>query len=314
MAKHKSQLYEILAKQRGREEVPPVSGVKPAPIIRQTPVVAAARPQPAPKAAETPRREVPTGPVLRPAPSKAPVVIGGVGLTYVHLVWIGLVIAGLCVFFYLLGNWIRGNGLPPTVKHPTMDEIKGGPVQPNLIVPGVERPAPRGIVGQQSGGPGPGEKAGGPTPGGIERPGGGKPGPVPGGKKIVPPEKAGGPGVEPLPWPPEKAGGPVKGGAEKGGPEKATVPTGPRYRVRIQTFDIGQPSAVDQLRDFLQKDGIETEDVPGRGVHILFSQEQFADKKKCDELAAKTRKALEAFEKQTRRRTSKDAYSELVKE
>jgi hypothetical protein len=304
MAKHKSQLYEILAKQRGREEGPPASGVKPGPIIRQTPIVAAARPQPAPKAAETPRREAPTGPVVRAVPSKAPVVIGGVGLTYAHLVWIGLVIAGLCVFFYLLGNWIRGDGLPPTVKHPTMDEIKAGPVQPNLIVPGVERPTPRGIVGQQSGGPGPGEKTG-----GIERPGGGKPGPVPGGKKIVPPEKAGGPGVEPMPWPPEKAGG-----AEKGGPEKAPVPAVPRYRVRIATFDIGQPSAVDQLRDFLQKDGIETEDVPGRGVHILFSQEQFADKKKCDDLAAKIKKALEAFEKQTHRRTSKDAYSELVKE
>lgn len=293
MAKHKSHqaLYEILAKQRGREEGAPVGGMKPAPVVRQTPVKEAA--QPSPRAAEAPRREGAVMPVVRPAAGKAPVVIAGAGLTYGHLALIGLAIAALCVFFYLLGGWLHGEALPVTEKHPTMGEIQGGPVARGLIAPGVERPAPGG------------------APGGIERPGRTKGGPAPvGPKKAGPPEKAAGKGAEPAPGPAGKPGE----GEKPGGAQKAPLPTGPRYRVRIQTFDIGQPSAVDQLRDFLQQNGIETEDVPGRGAHVLYSLEQFADKKKSDDLAARIRKQLEAFEKLTHRRASKDAYSELIKE
>jgi len=291
MAKHKAHraLFEILAKQHGRDEGAPVGGVKATPV---------------PRVPEPPRREAPGPAMVRPVPLRAPVVVAGAGLTYGHLVLIGLAAAALCLFFYLLGGWLRGEpGLPVTQKHPTMDEIRGGPVARDLIVPGVERPSPAGS-GQQPGG----------------APAGTKAGPTPGRRKLVPPDKAGaepgaterlgGTAVGPTPGGAERAGG-----AEKaGGAQKAPAPTGPRYRVRIATYDIGQPSAVDPLRGFLQQAGIETEDVPGRGVHVLYSLEQFTDKKKSDELGAKIRKQLEAFEKQARQRTSKDAYSEQIKE
>jgi hypothetical protein len=314
MVKHKSQraLYEILTKER-QEGGPPVGGAKPVPIIRR-PVVAEPA-APVPPAPPSVPREAP-GPVVRMVPERAPVVIAGAPLTYFHLAIAALVVVGLCVLFYFLGGLFKGeSGLPVTEKHPTIPEIQRGPPRPGLIVPGIERPGPGGILGQQPGGkqagplPGGAERPGGivgrPLPGGAEKPGGVKAGPTPGGTK-----KPG--GIERLPGPgPE----PAPGGAEKpGGTEKTTTHTAPRYRIRIATFDIGQPNAVDNLRDFLQKNGIETEDVPARGAHILYSLEKFTDKKQADELLAGVKKQLEAFEKQTHRRTSKDAYVEQVKE
>jgi hypothetical protein len=319
MAKHKSQraLYEILVKQR-REGGPLDQAAKPAPIVRRPPV------------AETPaatppvpiiRREAPPT-IMRPATPQAPAVIAGAPLTYFHLALAAIAVVGLCVLFYFLGGLFKGeSGLPVTQKEPTMAKTREGQVTPGLIVPGIERPGPSGIVGQQPGGrqpgpaPGGAERPGGilgrPAPGGAETPSGLKPGPTPGGaKKPVGAGKTSGP--EPTPGEPETPGPLV--GPTPGGEEKATLPPGPRYRIRIATFDIGQPNAVDRLRDFFQKDGIETEDVPGRGAHILYSLEKFADRKKADELLAKIKKELEAFEKQTHRRTSKDAYVEQVKE
>jgi hypothetical protein len=266
-----------------------------------------------------PPRETP-GPLVRTASRRAPIIIAGAALSYAHVAVAGLIIVGLCVLFYLLGLYIRGGeGLPATPVHPTMSEIRQQPPTPGLVVPPIERPAPPSILGQQPGGAGPGP---------AEKPGGPKPGPLPGvSRKPGPAERPGLPGgsVEKptaSPFGPMPPVGPAErpGGIEKPtGPQKPVAPeppppAGPRWRVRIATFDIGQPSAVDELRDFLQQDGVETEDLPGRGVHVLYSKDQFADKKKAEEFAAKINKQMETFQKKTRHKTSRDARPELVKE
>jgi len=86
-------------------------------------------------------------------------------------------------------------------------------------------------------------------------------------------------------------------------------PSGPQYRVRIARIDVSQPAAIDDLRAFLARSGIQTDRVTRSGYHVLYSRRHFTDKTESDALAIQINKALEAFEKETRRPTSKDAYT-----
>jgi len=86
-------------------------------------------------------------------------------------------------------------------------------------------------------------------------------------------------------------------------------PSGPQYRVRIARIDVSQPGATDDLRAFLARSGIQTDRVTRSGYHVLYSRRHFSDKTESDALAIQINKALEAFEKETRRPTSKDAYT-----
>lgn len=243
MAKHKSKraLYELLAKQRGLEKAKAD--------------VAAGAHTPPERAAEVPPRTEPV-PIRRTtAPAivmqRTAIVIGGVRLTWPYLVIAGVVLVCLCYLCYALGARSRGDGLPATEKHPTMEEIQTGKPIPGLVGPGAKPPAL-------------GKKA----PGGVKEPITAK----------TPP-----------------------------------APTGPQYRVRIARLDVSQPDAIDDLRAFLARDGVQTELVTRSGYHVLYSRQQFTDKTKADGLALQINKSLEAFEKETRRPTSKDAYTVQIK-
>ncbi len=91
------------------------------------------------------------------------------------------------------------------------------------------------------------------------------------------------------------------------------APAGPQYRVRIARLDVSKPDAVDDLRAFLAKSGVQTDLVTRSGYHILYSGQHFADKTTSDALALQINKSLEAFEKETKRPTSKDAYTVQMK-
>jgi len=87
------------------------------------------------------------------------------------------------------------------------------------------------------------------------------------------------------------------------------VRRGPQFRVRIARWSASQPEVTDRLRAYLAQQGLETEVETRGGACILYGKERFPDRKTSDALAAKINGHLEAFEKQTRIPTSKDAYS-----
>ena len=97
------------------------------------------------------------------------------------------------------------------------------------------------------------------------------------------------------------------------GVQPPPAPAGPQYRVRIARLDVSKPDAVDDLRAFLATSGIQTDLVTRSGFHILYSRRHFTDKTASDVLALQINKSLEAFEKETRRPTSKDAYTVQMK-
>jgi len=107
--------------------------------------------------------------------------------------------------------------------------------------------------------------------------------------------------------------GPRAEGPQPPGGQAPPAPTGPQYRVRIARIDVAQPGAIDDLRAFLARGGIQTELVTRGGYHVLYSRQRFADKTESDTLALQVNEALEAFEKETRRPTSKDAYTVQMK-
>ncbi len=266
MAKHKAQraLFELLAKERsqakakldaGRATRPAGGGKTQAP------------PQPA---VEAHRREEPVPITRRPKPTimtrKAAIIVGGVRLTWPYLVVAGVVLICLCYLFYALGARSRGDGLPVTEKHPTMNEIQATGPAPGLVGPGAKPP-----------------KLGAKVPP--------KPAPVK--------PKPGDEGTQP-PTPPI-------------GSQIPPALAGPQYRVRIARLDVSKPDAVDDLRAFLAKSGIQTDLVTRSGYHILYSGQHFADKTTSDALALQINKSLEAFEKETKRPTSKDAYTVQMK-
>ena len=110
------------------------------------------------------------------------------------------------------------------------------------------------------------------------------------------------------PAPPKPEPGPERTRPPEGRTPPAP-PSGPQYRVRIARIDVAQPGATDDLRAFLARSSIETDRETRSGYHVLYSRRHFADKTESDVLAIEINKALEAFEKETRRPTSKDAYT-----
>jgi len=96
-------------------------------------------------------------------------------------------------------------------------------------------------------------------------------------------------------------------------PDGQPAPTELPYRVRIARIDVAQAGAIDNLRAFLAKSGIQTETVTRSGYHILYSRQRFGDKTKSGDLAIQVNKSLEAFEKETGCPTSKDAYTVKMK-
>ena len=105
---------------------------------------------------------------------------------------------------------------------------------------------------------------------------------------------------------------PRQGPVRPAPPEPPPAPAGPQYRVRIQRLDVSQPDAIDALRAFLARSGIETDLVTRSGYHIVYSRKRFTDKQKADAFADQINKILAAFETETGRRTSKDAYTVQV--
>jgi len=95
-------------------------------------------------------------------------------------------------------------------------------------------------------------------------------------------------------------------------PEPEPKPTGPQYRVRIARLDVSQPDAIDDLRAYLARSGIETDLVTRSGYHVLYSRRRFDEKTESDRLADQVNKSLAAFETETGRPTSKDAYTVQV--
>ena len=292
MAKHKSQraLFELLTNQRSREKGGPNLGAQPQPPIRVEP------PTPV-RPVEMPRTGEPAPIIRRPAmaapPTTGGVSVGGVRLTTYHLIIAGVVLACLCVLFYLLGARFGGTErLPATEKHPTMDEIRATRVTPGLVKPA----------------PGPIAKAKGPTKGQDLA--------TPGIDDILPPaDMSLGGEIETEPPVGDVKPGPGPGAGKAPLSAKTpTAPAGPQFRVRIARVDVSKPSVIDDLRAYLGTCGIETELVTRGGVHVLYSAVQFADKAKSDELAGQVNKHLEAYEKQTKRPTSKDAYTVQTKE
>ena len=114
--------------------------------------------------------------------------------------------------------------------------------------------------------------------------------------------------VPPKPAPPKP-----QPGDEGTQPPTPPAPAGPHYRVRIARLNVSKPDAVDDLRAFLATSGIQTDLVTRSGFHILYSRRHFTDKTASDVLALQINKSLEAFEKETRRPTSKDAYTVQMK-
>jgi len=131
------------------------------------------------------------------------------------------------------------------------------------------------------------------------------PAPRPLGRRVEPePEPPPRPAPEPEP-PPRPAPEPE--------PEPQPQPTGPEYRVRIARLDVSRPDAIDALRAYLARSGIQTDLVTRGGYHVLYSRQRFADKAKADTLAKQVNKSLAAFEAETGRPTSKDAYTVQAK-
>ena len=96
-------------------------------------------------------------------------------------------------------------------------------------------------------------------------------------------------------------------------PEPEPEPTGPQYRVRVARLDVSRPDAIDALRAYLARSGIETDLTTRRGYHVIYSRRRFTDKTEADQLADQVNKALAAFEAETGVPTSKDAYTVQIK-
>jgi hypothetical protein len=273
MAKHKREraLFELLAEERERGKA------RPTPQAREAGGKPAAAAPPPPR---KPAQEPPAAPPQRTAPTvvtrKAVITVGGFKLQAYHLVIVGVIILCLCYLCYLLGARFGGpgDGLPDVPAHPTMEEIQGKTPDRSLVGQG-----PTQVDLGRRVQPGPAEP----------RPGPAEPRPGPGGE--VEPEPVRPPEVQPPTPPPEPR------------------PTGPQYRVRIQRLDVSQPDAIDALRAFLARSGIETELETRRGYHVLYSRTRFGKKQEADALAVQVNKILATFENETGRPTSKDAYT-----
>ncbi len=274
MAKHKREraLFELLSEQRGRQKAKPDKQ---------------GRDQGTETPAGPPRPEEPDRRPHRPAPTvvtrKAVIAVGGVRLGPYHLVVIGLAVACLCYLFYLLGARFGGpeDGLPDVPADPSLETIRGEQPADDLVAPEPETPAL--------------------------------------GHRVAPPPQ----GREPAPAPrttEETGRGPGRPGheAQPTGrtrppePEPEPAPTGPQYRVRIARLDVSRPDAIDALRAYLARSGIETDLVTRGGYHVLYSRKRFDEKTDSDRLADQANKSLAAFEAETGRPTSKDAYTVQV--
>jgi len=309
MAKHKSQraLFDLLAKERGGERAKGEAAVRPAPVSPggsfAGPVV---------RTAGAPQAEVPV-PVARP-PAAAPRT-GGIAdlrlsVNVYHLAVAVVAVLCLCVFFYCLGRSQAGPALPSPPKEPTFSDVRQSAVAPDLVRPDGRRSASGG-AGASPPGPSPGAASGGPAPS-PPRPAGPAPPPRPAGGP-----SAGAPSGVPRTGGDAPAGRPAAGGPAvpdartptPAAPKAPAAPTGPLYRVRIARLSVSQPDVVDRLRGYLVQQGIETDLETRGGFHVLYSRQEFPDRKKSDDLAERVNGRLEEFEKQTRTPTSKDAYS-----
>ena len=205
---------------------------------------------------------------------------GHLSVSHSQLAVAGIVIVCLCAISFFVGQRFGGPEMPMPVveKKPTFPDIRSGPTTPNLVTPTPSRSAL--------------SETGPARAGSVARPGA----PAGGGRAAVA----------------EPSGGPVEAGqpSPAGRPAVApAAPSGPQYRVRILQLSVSQSHAVDQLRDYLAKRGVETELEARGGNYILFSRERFPDLRKSDEAVAQVRKLLGAFEKESRIPTYKDAYS-----
>jgi len=280
MAKHKAQraLFDLMRGARA-PELPPADAAKPSPVIRRVPTPSGTILPPAASAGAPP-----TGarPMVYPPQAAAPASTGTGHLSVSHsqLAVAGIVIVCLCAISFFVGQRFGGPEMPMPVveKKPTFPDIRSGPTTPNLVTPTPSRSAL--------------SETGPARAGSVARPGA----PAGGGRAAVA----------------EPSGGPVEAGqpSPAGRPAVApAAPSGPQYRVRILQLSVSQSHAVDQLRDYLAKRGVETELEARGGNYILFSRERFPDLRKSDEAVAQVRKLLGAFEKESRIPTSKDAYS-----
>ncbi|MBL7141018.1 MAG: hypothetical protein ISS74_08925 [Planctomycetes bacterium] len=286
MAKQKREraLFELLAKERARTKAEPdtqarsgdVSDPAVEPTAPRTRIAGPGWPE---QAAEPAQGVAPAGLGRKPL-----VTVGGAGLGVHHLVIAGVVLVCLCYLFYLLGARFAApdDGLPDVPEEPTMGDVRSQQPQAGLV------------------GPGPGQP--------------------PLGRRTAPPTEPTGRQPTPQPEPrPTRPGPAVRGPTQPTEPtrprepEPRPAPAGPQYRVRIQRLDVSQPDAIDALRAFLTRSGIETDLETRSGYHVLYSRKRFTEKQKADELADQINKSLAAFEKETARPTSKDAYTVQVK-
>jgi len=295
MAKHKGHqaLFDLLRKDRPEGQ----AGAKPSPVIRRTPAPITA-PVAAPKPAEAPRPQQPrVAPRPYPRGFSEPLMLRQVSVPISWLL-IGVVaVACLVVIAFVVGQQHGAERLPDVPKHPTMGEIRQGPVTPDLVAKGPATAHP------SAGSPPAGVRPAAPPsvrPGHMETP------------KPATAERPSGPApAAPRPTAAEKPAGPaaVRPGAEKPVMTETPLPGGPQWRVRIAQLAVSQPDAIDKMRGFLLQKDVETELETSHGSYMLYSRDKFPDKKKADELAAHINKQLEAFEKATKIPTSKTAYA-----
>ena len=280
MAKHKTQraLFDLMRGARA-PELPPADAAKPSPVIRRVPAPSGTI---LPQAASTGAPPTGARPLVYPTHAAAPASTGTGHLSVSHsqLVVAGIVVACLCVISFFVGQRFGGPEMPlPVVeKKPTFPDIRSGPATPNLVTP--------------SPGPSSPSETGSARAGSVVRPGA----PAGGGRSAAT----------------APSGSPVEAGQPSPAGRPAAVPaapSGPLYRVRILQLSVSQSHAVDQLRDYLAKRGVETDLEARGGNYILFSRERFPDMRKSDEAVAQINKFLAAFEKEKRISTSKDAYS-----
>jgi len=276
MAKQKREraLFELLAEERARTKARPDTEARPPAAETPAPRTRIPGPGRVEQADEPALRGVAAGPGRRPL-----VTVGGVGLGVHHLVIAAVVLICLFYLFYLLGARFAApdDGLPDVPTEPTMQDVQARQPKEGLVGPG--------------------------------------PAPPPLGRRTQPPDEPTGrqPGVTPQPAGPGPSARQPTEPVRPAPTEPPPVPAGPQYRVRIQRLDVSQPDAIDELRAFLARSGIETDLVTRSGYHVLYSRKHFADKQKADAFADQINKSLAAFETETGRRTSKDAYTVQVK-
>jgi hypothetical protein len=135
------------------------------------------------------------------------------------------------------------------------------------------------------------------------------PGLVPPPPPSPPPSPAAGQETAPRPTGTEPSAAATPAATQAVTPPAPPVRRGPQFRVRIARWSVSQPEVTARLQTYLAQQGIETELETRSGVYILYGKTRFTDRKESDALAVKINEQLEAFEKQTRIPTSKDAYS-----